>query len=435
MSGNFGLGWLFSGKKKAPRANTRRRDFRHLRVETLEAKLPLAGNIAAFQAGTLLTLTGDAANNGMLIMGTNGLVRVMGQGSTINGQLFAQFFGVTDINIFDNGGSDVVSAVNLSLAGGLFASLDSGGFGNDVAALTNVNVGGDITIFGDPVDLIAGTVNSSVGSDVVTLTNVTAGDDVDVVLGNIGAVNPGAGRDSIVATRVTTGNNNPLDSFSLLKTGNGPDAITAFGLSINSDLFLDASPDGGNSNANDVMSITSSNLAGFLDIRTDDFFNPTTRGNDVVTVNTVNASFLTVTTQAGNDVVSVINSLFLGNPLGANALDSTINTSGFGASDRDTVTITGTTFTGGLNLFTGADTDIVSITRSVFAGAIPHTQIDLGDGNDVLTFNSNTVDAVAGVNFFGGNGFDIVYAFFNTDLFGTRVVFPQVAGIEVLLSF
>jgi hypothetical protein len=341
---------------------------------------------------------------------------------------------VTDINFFGNGGSDSLTAVRLTLAGNFFASMDNALGGNDVVSLTSANVGGDITILTDPVDPIAGLVNSSIGSDVVTLTNVTAGDDVDVIMGHIGVANPGAGRDSLIAINVTTGNLNPLDNFSLLKTGNGADVITAFGLNINSDLFLDASPDGGNSSTTDVVSITSANLAGFLDIRTDDFLNANTRGNDVVTVTTVNASFLTVNTQGGNDVVSVLNSVFLGNPLGVGALDSTINTGGLGGADRDTVTITGTTFTGGLNLLAGADMDFVTITRSVFTGAIPHTRIDLGDGNDYLTFNFNTVNAVAGVNLVGGNGFDFAYALYNTDLFGTRVVFPQVAGLEFLFS-
>ncbi len=82
MSGNFGLGWLFSSKKKTPRSNFRRRDFRHLRVEMLESKLPLAGNVAAFVAGDILVLTGDAASNAYRISGANGFVRVIGQGTT-----------------------------------------------------------------------------------------------------------------------------------------------------------------------------------------------------------------------------------------------------------------------------------------------------------------------------------------------------------------
>ena len=434
MSREFGLGWFFSSKKKAQRPQSRRRSNRPLRVEMLESKLPLAGNITATLAGGLLTLTGDAASNAMYLQGTGGTVRVIGQGTTIGGSSIRTFTGVTNINIFGNGGSDTVTAQTLTLAGSLFASMDSTTVGNDVVTLVNVNVGNDLEILTDPVDAL-GDVNSSAGSDRVTLTNVTAGDDVFVITGHIGGL-AGAARDAIVANRVTANNVDPLGDFSLLKTGNGPDSITAAYLNINSDLFLDASPDLGNSSAADAVSISLSTIDGTLDIRTDDLFTATSRGNDVATVNGVTATALGLGTAGGNDVVSVLNSTFGTPPFGAGQFISFINVGGTGA-DRDTVTITNTDFYGGVDLTTGADADYVTITLSTLYGPgviDVHTTIDLGAGNDYLSFSYNDVDDVALMELIGGAGTDIVYALYNTDLFGDPAIFPQVADIEFLYS-
>lgn len=436
MSGNFGLGWLFSGKSKAPRTKARRRDSRPLRVEMLESKLPLAGNITAVLFGTQLTLTGDAASNGMQISGANGLVRVIGLGSTINGQVLAQFNGVADILIFDTGGNDVVTVSNLTLAANVFARLDNDTVGNDVFTAFNFNLGGSLDLGTDPIEPLAGLVNSSAGIDVVSLTNVTVGNDIVVVTGGVGAAQPGAARDSIVATRVTANDNDALN-FSSISTGNGPDSVVLSGLNINSQLVVSLSPPGGNSSAADVVSVTSSTINGDLSIITDDILNNTSRGNDAATVSGVTAQSLTLLTQGGNDVVSVLNSTFGAPPFGVGQFVSAIITGGVGGADRDTVTITGTRFFGGLALTTGDDADYVVITLSTFFGpgvVLPHTSIDLGNGNDILVFNSNQIDDVALMQLLGGAGFDIGYAFFNTNLLGNRAIFPQGGGFELLVS-
>src|SRR5688572_14089032 len=85
MTGKFGFDWLFSQGRKTRQQRSRRRASRPLRIEMLESKLPLAGNIAAAFAGGILTLTGDAANNSMYLTGTGGVVRVMGLGTLVNG--------------------------------------------------------------------------------------------------------------------------------------------------------------------------------------------------------------------------------------------------------------------------------------------------------------------------------------------------------------
>lgn len=437
MSGNFGLGWLFSSKKKAPRAKARRRDARPLRVEMLESKLPLAGNVTAVLAGDTLVLTGDAASNAIQISGINGLVRVIGQGTRINGQTLAQFNGVTNINILETGGNDAVTLSSLSLAGTVFARLDFATVGNDVFTAINVNLGGSLDLGTDPIDALFDVV-SSAGADTVSLTNVTAGDDVYVVTGRIGAAVPGAARDSIVATRVTANNIDAINDFSQFVTGNGPDSVVLSSLNINSRLFIDASPDFGNSSAADVVSISLSTIDGDLDIRTDDNQNPgTSRGSDVATISSVAATSLTLNTTGGNDVISILNSTFGAPPFGVGEFISLINAGGTAGNDRDTVTITNTDFFGGLDLRTGVDADYVTITLSTFYGptaVLPHTSINLGDGNDVLIFNSNQIDDVALIQLIGGLGTDIGYAFFNTDLFGNRAIFPQGGGFELLVS-
>ncbi len=436
MTGNFGLGWFFSRKQKTSSKQPRRRDRRPLRIEMLESKLPLAGNITATLAGGFLTLAGDANANFAQISGTNGVVRVVGIGTSIGGAPVRQFNGVTNIDFFGNGGNDSLTVSNLTLAGDLFVSMDSTPVGNDVVTMLNVNVGGDVEVRTDPVDG-NGFVNSSAGADTVTLNNVRAGDDVFVVTGHIGGI-AGAARDSIFATRVTAANNDLVGAtFSLFKTGNGPDAITLSGLDINSDLFVDASPDFGNSSAIDVVSVSTATVTGNLDIRTDDNFTATSRGSDIATVNGVTAAALTLNTAGGNDTVSVLNSTFGTPPFGVGQLISFINTGSATGPDRDVVTITNTKFYGGVALTTGADADFVTITRSLAYGLSAvdiHTIIDLGDGNDYLNMSSNQVDDLALLELIGGAGTDFVYAIGNRDLAGDPVVVPPIPGIEFLYS-
>jgi hypothetical protein len=437
MTGKFGLGWFFSRKQKTRSTQSRRRANRPLRVEMLESKLPLAGNITATLAGGFLTLAGDANANFAQIGGTNGIVRVVGIGTTINGAPLRTFTGVTNIDFLGNGGSDSLTVSSLTLAGDLFASLDSTTAGNDRLTMLNVNVGGDIDVRTDPVDAVLGEVNSSAGADIVSLTNVRAGDDVFVVTGGIGGL-AGVANDIIIANRVNAANNDLLAAtFSLFKTGNGQDSITLTSLDIDADLFVDASPDFGNSSAADFVTVSTAAVTGFLDIRTDDVLTATSRGNDTATVNGVAAAGLRLATQGGNDVVSVLNSTFGDPPFGIGQLISFINTGAVTGADRDVVTITNTDFFGGVELTTGADRDFVTVTLSQAVGlsAIDvHTVIDLGAGDDYLNLSYNTVDDLALIELIGGAGTDFVYAYFNRDLAGNAVVVPQIPGIEFLFS-
>lgn len=436
MTGKFGLGWFFSSKKKTQSTQARRRANRPLRVEMLESKLPLAGNIAATLTGGVLTLTGDNAANYAQISGTNGMVRVLGIGTSIGGAQLRIFTGVTNIDFLGAGGSDSLTVSSLNLAGNLFASMDSTTVGNDIVTMLNVDVGGDVEVLTDPVDA-NGFVNSSAGADRVTLNNVTAGDDVFVVMGHIGGI-AGAARDTLIANRVTAHNNDVVQAgFSLFKTGNGPDGITLTNLDINSDLFVDASPDFGNSSAADAVTLTTATISGHLDIRTDDLFTATSRGNDTVTVSGAHAASLGMGTAGGNDTVSILNSTFGDPPFGIGELISFINVGAASGADRDVVTITNTKFYGGVELTTGADRDFVTVTGSLAYGLSAvdvHTVIDLGDGDDYLNMSYNQVDDLALIELIGGAGTDFVFAYFNRDLAGDPVAVPQIPGIEFLFS-
>jgi hypothetical protein len=436
MTGKFGLGWFFSRKQKTHSTKSRRRANRPLRVEMLESKLPLAGNIAATLTGGVLTLTGDNAANLAQISGTNGMVRVMGIGTTIGGLSLRTFNGVTSIDFLGNGGSDSLTVSNLTLAGSLFASMDSTTAGNDTVSMVNVNVGGSLDVRTDPVDAF-GEVNSSAGADYVRLTNVRAGDDIFVVTG--GGIGGPAARDTIIAYGVSALNNDVVQAgFSLFRTGNGPDNISLTSLNINSDLFVDASPGFGNSSAADVVTLTTATITGLLDIRTDDVFTPTSRGNDLATLSGVTAASLGMNTAGGNDTVSILNSTFGEPPFGVGELISFLNVGAASGADRDVVTITNTEFYGGVELTTGADRDFVTITGSLSYGlsAIDvHTVIDLGDGDDYLYMSSNRVDDLALLELIGGAGTDFAFIYFTKDLAGDPVVVPAVPGIEFLFSF
>lgn len=104
---NLGLRPIKSKSRLAPSRRT-------LSVERLESRELMAGDVSAvFNRGTL-TITGDAYGNGFIIQGTDDpkTVRIVGTthaggSTTINGNSYVEFTGVTkQINVKSGGGDD-----------------------------------------------------------------------------------------------------------------------------------------------------------------------------------------------------------------------------------------------------------------------------------------------------------------------------------------
>lgn len=175
----------------ADRNNPRRDRFKP-RVESLEDRTALSGNVQAAVIGGVLTLSGDDAANQIVISGTGKhsvMLRSL-DGTTINGQTSLYVGGIEGgLNVRMGGGDDNLTIFSLR-AGGLNVDL---GDGNDSFAMTDA-------------DYRAGTeIRAGAGDDIVSLHGsgfrryvfVDTGTGNDVVVADtigvrdMGMVNPG----------------------------------------------------------------------------------------------------------------------------------------------------------------------------------------------------------------------------------------------------
>ncbi|MEZ6055932.1 MAG: hypothetical protein R3C01_04435 [Planctomycetaceae bacterium] len=208
------------------------------RIETLESRLLLAGNVTAVLKGSTLVITGDAAGNSILVTETDDhAFSVQGRDTSVNGVVdgLATFEGVSNIKIDLKGGNDF-----FSMMGDLHAELKSvsvklGDGDDDAASVIN---GGSGTIYagihkmriakltvdtgdGDDTFVLAGSqINKSLnaksgdGDDVVTISS-------NIISGKV-AVNTGNGND--VANFHSTGGTVFTKAVSI-KMGAGNDTV------------------------------------------------------------------------------------------------------------------------------------------------------------------------------------------------------------------
>lgn len=432
--------WKRKGERKMRRPERRSGSGRRLCFESLEAKLPMAGNVvSAFAAGNL-TLTGDAAGNAIYLMGAGaGNVQVWGSGTTIDGTPFKLFTGVTNLTFVDQGGSDSIAGFGLTLPGNLTLATDPvASAGNDVISLSSINLGGDLVIHADPQGGLGAFVNSSAGADVVTLSQIAVQDDAIIMLGGTGGL-AGVRSDAVSIVGLTANNFNTTDGTSIVATGVGRDRISASSMTINStiEIVSDADQGGTGLSQSDAVALANIQAAGELAVLTDGLNLGVGTGRDAVSMVNVQTGNLTLWTGGGSDVVSIDRSSFGVAPLGNIAGANDINVGGLG-SDRDSVTILRSTFFGGVGLLTGNDADYVYVAYSTFVGPVGagiHTGADLGPGNDIIYVVSNTFDSAANVFLFGGTGFDYFYGWLNKTTLGAPIVFPNPGDIEVFFSF
>lgn len=118
------------------RASGTRRSASFMRLECLEQRLPLAGNVTADLTDSTLRLTGDDLANQIVVASVaGGRIALIGQNTTINGSpaVFVTDTSVTNIVAKLKGGDDAV------------------GFGNDAQDIANHRMFADFMIFPRPI--------------------------------------------------------------------------------------------------------------------------------------------------------------------------------------------------------------------------------------------------------------------------------------------
>ena len=165
-------------------AGFRRARTLHLPVEALERRALMSGNVTAAQAGTILTLAGDALANEIMVRSGNapdvivvdGLAQTLVNGS--NQPL--EFTGVRRLEVTMGGGDDWFKGTDFNLNATFFGQLNiDGGTGDDRLELKNTTVtagpaGGlarpNINVYGDRS---IGATEPNTGDDTIQIVNTT----------------------------------------------------------------------------------------------------------------------------------------------------------------------------------------------------------------------------------------------------------------------
>jgi hypothetical protein len=284
---------------------------RGLRVEGLESRAMLAGNITAYVDGGTLFVRGDDAGNGVSIQQLDNNryavigFDVAGGATRVNGSASAKAFSgvVNDINIDLNGGDDSLviankATVNDSLAAEVSATTP-GTITNPFTVNNNtvtdkwVRVPRNLIVHTDDghdgvgLQVQAGrpdfggvvNIHTHDGNDRVALQVVSAEDDV--------LVNTGHGND-----RVRMGSVNAYD-FVFANLGSGNDSLQSNYLRAGHSHML-----GGD--GNDAMAVANSQVRRELLLTGD-------AGNDTIRLNGGYAQDVTITTASGSDRVFAAN--------------------------------------------------------------------------------------------------------------------------------
>ena len=350
-----------------------------LRLEGLENRTLMAGDVTVAVVSGVLEIAGDTADNSIQIKQSGAGWKVQGIGTTINGNNGAQTFtGVTGIEIDLGAGNDLIRATKGTLSGDLLISDLVGRTVIDLSKINASNIGistfdqtDAITLnkctatdgisiesFGtaqDGADTItvikssAGTtfdIGTGTGNDVITIKSATAGEAFVV-----GAFNAGTSdQDVVTITKSSSG-----DEFDVL-TGDGPDTVTLSKVLSGADLRVLAFDSTGD-NGIDTVSIVKSGAVGSLEIETGD-------GLDVVAV---------VKSTAGDDILI---------STGATANDA-----------GDILTLTQLNAGNDIIITTGDGTDTATLSKVVAANEL---NVDMQEGNAdrLVVARSRAVDAI-----------------------------------------
>ncbi|MCI0359621.1 MAG: hypothetical protein L0211_14185 [Planctomycetaceae bacterium] len=184
---------------RLPRRSARRQ----LRLEPLERRTVLAGNVVVLTIGDDLLVLGDHRDNALEIAADSGQIVVRGSdGTSVNGQSELVLTGHTavadDLRVLLDGGSDRLVVRDLSVGGDLQV-LDGLFGGHDHVTIDRVQIGDDLLV-----------VTGS-GADAVLLDSVAVADDTTILTGS--------GDDRLAIT------NSQLTGDLRLDTGSGADFV------------------------------------------------------------------------------------------------------------------------------------------------------------------------------------------------------------------
>ncbi|MGE5611529.1 MAG: hypothetical protein ACM359_19925, partial [Bacillota bacterium] len=176
------------------------------RIESLEPRQLLSGNVTAWISGASLHVLGDRADNQLVLASdptSRGGMVLSGNGTTINGQgnAFPLTNAVRDVRIYLGDGDDSIEISNVNLSRNLMIFANNGA---DQVVLNTVQVNGNLTIDtaqdNDTVDLVQTTVNGR--------TTVNTGADTDIFTADgstfrrLFLLNVGSGDDQIFTQSV-----------------------------------------------------------------------------------------------------------------------------------------------------------------------------------------------------------------------------------------
>lgn len=241
-----------------------------LRVESLESRQMMAGDVNAFAINRILYINGDVAANGIaLVDGGNGDFNLVGliQGgsaTTINGSANSQVFTkIRDVVITMGKGDDAVAVSGITIKGNLYLAVSQG---NDAIGLGDF---ADTGLFDNAVDALLGSLT-------VQKSMIVSADD---------------GNDTVLARALA------VEKSFILTTGEGDDTVsfdTNGVAGVSSLKGVTVSTAGGA----DTVSLNAMTVAKGLTVETG-------TENDEVTISNTTAKDVTVVLSTGDDEVIV----------------------------------------------------------------------------------------------------------------------------------
>ena len=371
-----------------------------LRVELLEDRQLLAGDVDVFAIGNVLHVRGDGLDNGLAITSTSeGVLEVSGlnQGgavTTINGLASQPFIRIKEIIISLGEGNDALVATRMPLSGSMSIQM---GQGNDFVGLGEF----------DNNSLVDSAVNSLLDALVIS-TNlaIDTGEGNDIVAGrNVSTkalVLTTLGGDDVITLdhQGNPGDPNHVPGITAsaglaINAGEGTNIVTLSGLNI-----MSLTVTGGA--VQDTVTVEKATIAKGANIQAKD-------GANLVTLEEVTSKSLHVSAGLGNDTVTLEqvtcskrislsdnygNDLFDLEDVAARSLGIS---AGFGA---DTISLEDVTTTQSIRIDSGDGEDEVTL-KDIIAKSLATA---LGDGADELSLDN--VAATKKVIIGGGIGND-----------------------------
>jgi hypothetical protein len=387
----------------------RLRDFRRLRLESLERRELLAGNVQASVVGSKLLLTGDNLGNNVAVVALGGgRYAVSGVATTVNGgnAAFVTPRSVAHLSATLNGGNDVLALTNDAQAlydmSFLSTNIETR-FGIDAATLQgrldaiprvdDFSLSGSLTVAGGAGDDVVASVGSIGGSAVVSLGPATT------VEGNAFGIDGAslAGGGGRVGGAISVVGDGQADEILIEATRVRGSVSASLGNGDNSLNTRDSNIDGGLSYVGGMDSdrpfLFNSTIAGHVGFVLG-------QGENLAGVNGSSIGSLAVTGGAGRDAVLLAvraqNSVSIWTGAGE---DSVSVVSGGGPQGQPL----GPSFVGGhLTIDTGSGDDFVELQANVRHSLV----LTLGDGMDRLEFLGVVVGFNATID--AGNGDDSI---------------------------